>query len=521
MWKIIPPTSSYRCTLLAWTSLLLVSTVYEPVRVFILDFRFGEDVGGVGGVGGLCNMWNPRENCTTTAGGEHGPYCFQKGMFLGFTPFALVMLLVWTVPVAIFAMLHHCWRLRAPSGAAPPPRSGFVDGAAPPPGDTHLDAVVSVGSGVNGVEATSTSKQQLLQNSRNPVALRNLPGEPPNRSSNANAIASDTSVLARGPHINYNSAVDEIQSENEKLYRFFQVSWVILSAFWFALPLLQYETGDFFAQDVWHRIIGFAIAAAFPLSWHIVFVAILSFAARILVSGNKVQNFISGSMSTLMLFASRHGHHTLVLKMHKFVAWNTVFWAVLHGGGELVWFVYRRELWLIFDFSEGENLLYLTGLLSFLLLAAIGGLAAVRNKHPRFRTVFKKWHKTLALLFLITATAHWWPFAIFLVPTVALGGVAGRSWATYSCSHPEEVNVDLRVHMVNMIGKAIAVSLFGALVGLASVWQIREFVMGRKGADTFSPFLFPPLALVCGGGVSVLGLRVVASWSSRRGVARS
>ena len=100
---------------LGW--LLTLSAIYEPVRIALLRTQ-GEAVGGVGGVGGLTNQWNPVPQC------EGFPaYCWHNGVFLGLTPFALVVLLAWTVPLSLAVLL-------AP--ARPPPdihcSSGWVGG---------------------------------------------------------------------------------------------------------------------------------------------------------------------------------------------------------------------------------------------------------------------------------------------------------------------------------------------------------------------------------------------------------
>ena len=85
----------------AWT--LLVSLVYEPLRwLLTLNPSLQTPLGGVGGVGGLTNQDLPSANCSTTA--ENDAYCFTPGLILGFTPFALVVLAIWVLPLALGAM---------------------------------------------------------------------------------------------------------------------------------------------------------------------------------------------------------------------------------------------------------------------------------------------------------------------------------------------------------------------------------------------------------------------------------
>ena len=52
--------------------------------------------------------------------------------------------------------------------------------------------------------------------------------------------------------------------------------------------------------------------------------------------------------------------------------------------------------------------------------------------------------------------------------------------------------------------------------GLSAIWVVRERVMGRAGADTYSAFAFPPLAVVLSGLVAraAAGL-VLARWGNR------
>ena len=94
--------------------LLLGAALYEPVRLAL--FKLGQGVGGVGGVGGLTNQWTCDER------GPFGPFvCFRRGAFAGLTPFALVVLLGWTAPLAAAAAVGA---FQARLG---PRRSGFPE----------------------------------------------------------------------------------------------------------------------------------------------------------------------------------------------------------------------------------------------------------------------------------------------------------------------------------------------------------------------------------------------------------
>jgi len=84
--------------------LLAVAFAFEPLRE-ALSGLLGDAVGGVGGVGGMVNLYAPSANCTTTHGGAEAPYCFVPGFVLGLTPFALIVLVLITLPLAISAAI--------------------------------------------------------------------------------------------------------------------------------------------------------------------------------------------------------------------------------------------------------------------------------------------------------------------------------------------------------------------------------------------------------------------------------
>ena len=85
---------------------LVASVAYEPLRwlTTMLSPSLDEALGGVGGVGGLANLGSPTANCSTTTGGARAPYCFYPGLVFGLTPFALVVLAVWVLPLALGAL---------------------------------------------------------------------------------------------------------------------------------------------------------------------------------------------------------------------------------------------------------------------------------------------------------------------------------------------------------------------------------------------------------------------------------
>ena len=86
-----------------FAALGLISVLYEPLRQAL--WRLGDEVGGVGGVGGLTNQFGSTPGTSCNAGDDDGatPYCFRRG-WLGFTPFAWVMLLLLTLPLLVTAV---------------------------------------------------------------------------------------------------------------------------------------------------------------------------------------------------------------------------------------------------------------------------------------------------------------------------------------------------------------------------------------------------------------------------------
>jgi len=357
-------------------SFILVSVIYEPLRTFYLEDQFDEEVGGVGGVGGLCNMWNPYEDCETTPGGEDAPYCFHKGFFLGFTPFALIMLLLWTLPFALTLLIQ------------------------------------------------ASMRQYQSQNMKN-----------------------------------------DDDGNHGLLFQVLQALWFILSAFWLLFPLWQYETSEFFEKDIWHHLIALSIAAAYPLSWHLSYVAFLS-------------------IGSYFLSSLQDNSRDFFIRIHKFIGWNTVFWASVHGGGQIIWFISQNIFLETFDLRQGENLIYVTGAMNLILILILAILSWNRHS-PTIQPIFLKLHKPIAILLMTCASAHWWPFALFLLPTVAIYAAV----SFYNANKNEFISAKAYT-------KAYSISIFGSLVGLSIIWFIRNIFMGRHNADLFAAFIFPPLALL-------------------------
>ncbi|CAE7269619.1 unnamed protein product, partial [Symbiodinium pilosum] len=148
-----------------------------------------------------------------------------------------------------------------------------------------------------------------------------------------------------------------------------------------------------------------ALAASFPLSWHLSLLAVP----------------VSQAVGPLMGLPRQ-----ATVDLHKALGWRTAFWGAIHAGGELVYLLSKEGVQVFVRISgdKGENLLYLLGLLTALLLL-LHTVVAFFRKHPRITAHFRSAHRVTALLVLLGATAHWWPFALFLLPSAAAYGAQG------------------------------------------------------------------------------------------------
>ena len=387
---------------------LVASAAYEPLRwlTTMLSPSLDEALGGVGGVGGLANLGSPTANCSTTTGGARAPYCFYPGLVFGLTPFALVVLAVWVLPLALGALAATARKCAA----------------------------------------------TLTPTASTATASRSLCG-----------------------------------------------AWVLMNVAWFALPLAQYVFFDpFLERSLWSRVLAASIAAAYPLSWNLSLVAIPSAGANYLPA---------------LLAVSR----AQLISTHKVAACSSLFWALLHAGGQIAYLVSAGKLRAQLSPSKGEHLLYCFGALTLALLLALATLAAFR-RHRGIAPWFRAAHRAMATLALLSAAAHWWPFALLLCPAVAVGatGAAVLARAKVEGEREGELQDGQLAGGPRGSAAALAASLGASVAGLCAVWAVRGSVMGRAEADTYSPFAFPPLALVLGGlaARAAAGL-VLARWCNR------
>lgn len=240
------------------------------------------------------------------------------------------------------------------------------------------------------------------------------------------------------------------------------------SCLWFIVPVTYYASAPFYQEDAWHMVLAVSIAATYPLSWHLSFIAIPTSAAPFL--------------------APLLGLTPATLKVcHVRAAWATLFWGSLHAAGELIYLASQGmlDLFSLHPKSDDDSLTFKFGLALVLILLAHSTHARLRRHvsiAPSFRTI----HRTFAVLLLLVASAHWWPFAIFLAPAVAC---AATGYVVDGSQRPEarQRNAPL----------ALAAAIIATLAGIVSVWTLRQAWMLAHPSQyyTLPIHLFPPAAL--------------------------
>jgi len=344
-------------------SLLIAAVLYEPVRQAL--YHLGEEVGGVGGVGGLTNEWSCADNSTVFSHASFGPnVCFRHGVVAGLTPFAVVVLSLWTAPLLVTAVIS-----------------------------SHID--------------------------------------------------------------NFNYA----RLKRDDIVRNFSLIYSAIELLWFSVPAAAYLSSPFYQSDAMKFILGISIAAAFPLSWNLSLVAIPGFHRAVFL------------LSDIPKDSS--------VKIHKRIAWSVVGWATVHASGELLYTCARDSA----SFTKGSfRFLFWAGAASAGVL--IIHVVVVYFRH-HIRGSFQCVHRILALILLLCATVHWWPFAFFLCPAVAV-------FATSRAFISEHSNT-LSFSSTNFV---FALSLVSVICGLCLVWYIREIVLiGSSDKHPVLPFAFPLFAL--------------------------
>ena len=273
---------------------------------------------------------------------------------------------------------------------------------------------------------------------------------------------------------------NEGQRYDDKFIGTFSIAWICASTLWFFLPLAYYIDTPFYQKDVWHITLAVSLSSAFPLSWHLSFVTLPT---------------ASGPLFTLLLDLNP----ATLKACHKRITWGTCFWGCAHAVGELA---YLSSQGLLSSFSldsdsfnRNDSLLFIFGLTTFIILLLL--LA-----HAKFRILigsfFRARHRTIALLLLMVATAHWWPFAIFLMPAITCGATS------YALKRS-------RTKDIKAIGLALFVSIIAGLTGFLLIWYWRQIwsLSNPENYYGISAQVFPVMAIVLTYAFSLAGATLI------------
>ena len=107
------------------------------------------------------------------------------------------------------------------------------------------------------------------------------------------------------------------------------------------------------------------------------------------------------------------------------------------------------------------------GVLSLLLVGAQACLAYLRRSSP---ATFTRAHRRVAGAILLTASAHWWPFALFFLPATAVHGMGltGTFVASETFGEAQSLVAALpKVHVAQILGLSLVSQVF---LGFLPVW---------------------------------------------------
>ena len=319
-----------------------------------------------------------------------------------------------------------------------------------------------------------------------------------------------------------NSSEDPKTSGLAPLFRYI---WAMVNLLWFLVPLgrFWFSIQSVEGKPVPKYILAISLSACYALSWNLMYVAMPT-----------------AGIFGLLLPLKRHD----LFLAHRCLAYWTTFWGLCHGGGEIIYLAtsfagpaestgHRRsklvkdlEIW-----EDGENILYLLGIICFLLMMAQGFAGYVRKRLAP--DSFRLWHRRLAGTLLVMAAAHWWPFALFLIPVMAFHGanlallnhVSRLGNSANNDSSPRQAQqsslqscCDVQQNSVSSIDTCflaltLTVSLVSSLMGFMVVWTVRQFYMITPGANLYIPFLFPPASVMVSFIAAYASVRVLL-WKS-------
>ena len=139
-----------------------------------------------------------------------------------------------------------------------------------------------------------------------------------------------------------------------------------------------------------------------------------------------------------------------------------------------------------------------------MLLTLQTTVALLRKSISFFRTA----HSSIAFVLLIVLTVHWWPFVIFMLPTIAIQSVSmSFRWKRHAIrGKTDDAAILLRLESPSHLSASFGLSLFASICSTAIVWHYREIYMMSDTANLYIPFVFPFVAILA----STLGANLAA-----------
>jgi hypothetical protein len=254
--------------------------------------------------------------------------------------------------------------------------------------------------------------------------------------------------------------------------------WVSINIVWGLVPMASYLSSPFY-QATWYTVVlGVSLVASHPLSWNLMFVAFLS--ADILP---KLSSWHSADLK----------------KMHIFVAYSAAICGAIHGFGQVVYLFATGTFLSSLDLTlSGENILFVHGLALIVLLTLQTTVGLLRKSIRKSISFFRTAHSSIAFVLLIVLTVHWWPFVIFMLPTIAIQSVSmSFRWKRHAIrGKTDDAAILLRLESPSHLSASFGLSLFASICSTALVWHYREIYMMSDTANLYIPFVFPFVAIL-------------------------
>ena len=110
-------------------------------------------------------------------------------------------------------------------------------------------------------------------------------------------------------------------------------------------------------------------------------------------------------------------------------------------------------------------MLYIFGFVTFVLLLIQSSHALFRYQ-PCVKKNFRYFHRIFAASLLLIASAHWWPFAIFLMPAVVCAATS------YAIKEQKSNNNDS--NNVHVVALAFIAAIIASVFVLILIWAARQ-----------------------------------------------